>query len=140
MTEAGPAEAPAGIQGCLAVPTVPPHPPRLLFLKPTAVHLGENRWPAEQGLSLRCASTSTDPEAPFSWSEEDISHLYGNTTILLAAEGEGASASPHVLLGGWSSRWPPRHGSCRFPSELRLIASIQVSSWGPWDPLRDPPP
>ncbi|XP_065780376.1 methyltransferase-like protein 22 isoform X2 [Muntiacus reevesi] len=29
---------------------------------------------------------SGDPEAPFSWSEEDISHLYGNTTILLAAE------------------------------------------------------
>ncbi|KAB0349054.1 hypothetical protein FD754_013911 [Muntiacus muntjak] len=31
-------------------------------------------------------SLCTDPEAPFSWSEEDISHLYGNTTILLAAE------------------------------------------------------
>uniref|UniRef100_A0A8B9WW67 Methyltransferase-like protein 22 n=1 Tax=Bos mutus grunniens TaxID=30521 RepID=A0A8B9WW67_BOSMU len=28
----------------------------------------------------------TDPEVPFSWSEEDISHLYGHTTILLAAE------------------------------------------------------
>lgn len=93
VAEAGPAEAPAGIQGCLAVLTVPPHPPRLLLLKPTAVHLGENWWRAEQGLSPRCASASTDPEAPFSWSEEDISHLYGNTTILLAAEGEGASCS-----------------------------------------------
>uniref|UniRef100_A0A8B9WVX7 Methyltransferase 22, Kin17 lysine n=1 Tax=Bos mutus grunniens TaxID=30521 RepID=A0A8B9WVX7_BOSMU len=29
---------------------------------------------------------SGDPEVPFSWSEEDISHLYGHTTILLAAE------------------------------------------------------
>ncbi|XP_074202851.1 methyltransferase-like protein 22 isoform X5 [Camelus bactrianus] len=28
----------------------------------------------------------TDPEVPFSWSEEDISDLYGHTTILLAAE------------------------------------------------------
>ncbi|DAA15564.1 TPA: hypothetical protein LOC509540 [Bos taurus] len=28
----------------------------------------------------------TDPEVPFSWSEEDICHLYGHTTILLAAE------------------------------------------------------
>ncbi|KAJ1067749.1 hypothetical protein K5549_016403, partial [Capra hircus] len=28
----------------------------------------------------------TDPEVPFSWSKEDISHLYGHTTILLAAE------------------------------------------------------
>ncbi|XP_074202852.1 methyltransferase-like protein 22 isoform X6 [Camelus bactrianus] len=27
-----------------------------------------------------------DPEVPFSWSEEDISDLYGHTTILLAAE------------------------------------------------------
>ncbi|XP_017896318.1 PREDICTED: methyltransferase-like protein 22 isoform X2 [Capra hircus] len=29
---------------------------------------------------------SGDPEVPFSWSKEDISHLYGHTTILLAAE------------------------------------------------------
>nr|XP_033695195.1 methyltransferase-like protein 22 isoform X8 [Tursiops truncatus] len=28
----------------------------------------------------------TDPEVPFSWSEEDISDLYGHTTIVLAAE------------------------------------------------------
>nr|XP_058894417.1 methyltransferase-like protein 22 isoform X4 [Kogia breviceps] len=28
----------------------------------------------------------TDPEVPFSWSEEDISDLYSHTTILLAAE------------------------------------------------------
>nr|KAF6441463.1 methyltransferase like 22 [Rousettus aegyptiacus] len=28
----------------------------------------------------------TDPKAPFSWSEEDISDLYSHTTILLAAE------------------------------------------------------
>uniref|UniRef100_A0AC11DTD1 Methyltransferase 22, Kin17 lysine n=1 Tax=Ovis aries TaxID=9940 RepID=A0AC11DTD1_SHEEP len=28
----------------------------------------------------------TDPEVPFSWSKEDISHLYSHTTILLAAE------------------------------------------------------
>lgn len=28
----------------------------------------------------------TDPEVPFSWSEEDVSDLYGHTTILLAAE------------------------------------------------------
>lgn len=28
----------------------------------------------------------TDPEVPFSWSEEDISDLYGHTTVLLAAE------------------------------------------------------
>nr|XP_031543075.1 methyltransferase-like protein 22 isoform X7 [Vicugna pacos] len=27
-----------------------------------------------------------DPEVPFSWSEEDVSDLYGHTTILLAAE------------------------------------------------------
>ncbi|XP_042095836.1 methyltransferase-like protein 22 isoform X1 [Ovis aries] len=27
-----------------------------------------------------------DPEVPFSWSKEDISHLYSHTTILLAAE------------------------------------------------------
>uniref|UniRef100_A0AC11BNF6 Methyltransferase 22, Kin17 lysine n=1 Tax=Ovis aries TaxID=9940 RepID=A0AC11BNF6_SHEEP len=29
---------------------------------------------------------SGDPEVPFSWSKEDISHLYSHTTILLAAE------------------------------------------------------
>uniref|UniRef100_A0A8D1U8F3 Methyltransferase-like protein 22 n=1 Tax=Sus scrofa TaxID=9823 RepID=A0A8D1U8F3_PIG len=28
----------------------------------------------------------TDPEVPFSWSEEDVSDLYGHTTVLLAAE------------------------------------------------------
>ncbi|KAF6125369.1 hypothetical protein HJG60_009856 [Phyllostomus discolor] len=28
----------------------------------------------------------TDPEVPFSWSEEDISDLYNHTTIMLAAE------------------------------------------------------
>ncbi|XP_058536881.1 methyltransferase-like protein 22 isoform X1 [Ochotona princeps] len=28
----------------------------------------------------------TDPEVPFSWSEEDISDLYAHTTVLLAAE------------------------------------------------------
>lgn len=30
----------------------------------------------------------TDPEVPFSWSQEDISDLYSHTTILLAAEGK----------------------------------------------------
>lgn len=35
---------------------------------------------------------STDPEVPFSWSEEDVSDLYGHTTVLLAAEGEGVAA------------------------------------------------
>ena len=63
-------------------------------------------WPAEQELSPRCPSVFTDPEVPFSWSKEDISHLYGHTTILLAAEGEGTSASPHVVLGGWSLGGP----------------------------------
>lgn len=28
----------------------------------------------------------TDPLVPFSWSEEDVFHLYGHTTVLLAAE------------------------------------------------------
>lgn len=28
----------------------------------------------------------TDPEVPFSWSQEDVSDLYSHTTILLAAE------------------------------------------------------
>ncbi|KAM5329168.1 methyltransferase-like protein 22 isoform 2-T4 [Glossophaga mutica] len=31
-------------------------------------------------------SLCTDPEVPFSWSEEDISDLYNHTTIVLAAE------------------------------------------------------
>lgn len=32
----------------------------------------------------------SDPEVPFSWSEEDLSDLYDHATILLAAEGESA--------------------------------------------------
>ena len=43
---------------------------------------------------------------------------YGHTTILLAAEGEGASALPHVVLRGWASGVASHHSSCRFPSEL----------------------
>ena len=85
------------------------------------VRLGEVPYKvraAEQGLSPRYPSAFTDPEVPFSWSEEDISHLYGHTTILLAAEGEGASALPHVVLRGWASGVASHHSSCRFPSEL----------------------
>ncbi|XP_026973243.1 methyltransferase-like protein 22 isoform X1 [Sagmatias obliquidens] len=51
-----------------------------------SVCLGESWWPAEKGLNPRCPSPFTDPEVPFSWSEEDISDLYGHTTIVLAAE------------------------------------------------------
>lgn len=84
------------------------YPTPFLFLKLLSVCLGESWWPAEKGLSPRCPSPFTDPEVPFSWSEEDISDLYGHTTILLAAEGEGASAaqpvSPLVVTG----RLPPR--------------------------------
>lgn len=38
---------------------------------------------AQHGLS-----PFTDPEVPFSWSQEDVSDLYSHTTILLAAEGK----------------------------------------------------
>ncbi|XP_066131016.1 methyltransferase-like protein 22 isoform X2 [Saccopteryx bilineata] len=37
-------------------------------------------------LDWRKDELCTDPEAPFSWSEEEISDLYNHTTILLAAE------------------------------------------------------
>ncbi|XP_066131018.1 methyltransferase-like protein 22 isoform X4 [Saccopteryx bilineata] len=41
----------------------------------------------QQNLALNSHLTgSGDPEAPFSWSEEEISDLYNHTTILLAAE------------------------------------------------------
>lgn len=32
------------------------------------------------------ADLCTDPDVPFSWSEQDLAHLLGHTTVLLAAE------------------------------------------------------
>uniref|UniRef100_A0A8D0NCI8 Methyltransferase-like protein 22 n=1 Tax=Sus scrofa TaxID=9823 RepID=A0A8D0NCI8_PIG len=41
----------------------------------------------QRNIALNSHLTATgDPEVPFSWSEEDVSDLYGHTTVLLAAE------------------------------------------------------
>lgn len=60
---------------------------RDLFQGRTVLELG-----AGTGLASIIAATvartvyCTDPEVPFSWSQEDVSDLYSHTTILLAAE------------------------------------------------------
>lgn len=43
-----------------------------------------------------CFCSFLDPEAPFSWSQEEISDLYDHTTILFAAEGKKISPSPYT--------------------------------------------
>eukprot|EP00069_Balaena_mysticetus_P020634 bmy_02823T0 len=106
------------------------YPTPFLLLKLLSVCLGENWWPAEKGLSPRRPSLFTDPEVPFSWSEEDISDLYGHTTILLAAEGEGASAaqpvSPRIITG----RLPPRLRAAFVLSSVAVHVYQRFRPWG----------
>lgn len=63
-------------------------------------------------------SSSTDPEVPFSWSQEDVSDLYSHTTILLAAEGEASWSQRCPRPSSAEPSQPPgaRRAHLRFPA------------------------